>query len=106
MIPKYRAWHKQQKAMYYVEIMYLGEDGGVEVFDKWVTDFTSGEKDMATKFFTFDDVELMQCITIKDSKSNAFHQFYEGDLFIHRYPAGQSIYKAVVGKDTHEVDGL
>lgn len=77
MIPKYQAWHKTEKKMYSVLTLYLQEDGGVEVFDKWVTDFTSGEKDMATKFYGFDDIELREYIGRNDKNGQAI---FKGDI--------------------------
>lgn len=77
MIPKYQAWHKTEKKMYSVLTLHLGEDGGIEVFDKWVTDFTSGEKEMATKFYQFDDIELRQRV---GSIHTTGEDFYDGDI--------------------------
>lgn len=77
MIPKYQAWHKAEKKMYSVLALYLQEFGGIEVFDKWVTDFTSGEKDMATKFYQFDDIELREYIGRNDKNGQAV---FNGDI--------------------------
>jgi hypothetical protein len=63
--------------MYSVLVLYLSEDGGIEVFDKWVTDFLTGEKDMATKFYQFDDIELRQWV---DRVYDTREDFYDGDI--------------------------